>query len=120
MGSTVELIKQIERTQRRATKFILELPFFSNMDYTSRLQALFLQPICYRHEYQDMILFYKTTHGLVDMDNSLLPTIRTSRQTRSSTSNSTKYIISRCKTSTYMKDPSLSDQLGSGTFSLIS
>jgi hypothetical protein len=77
---SVELLKQVERTQRRATKFILELPFSSTMDH----QALSLLPICYWHEYLDMVLFYKTTHGLVHINASLLPTIRTSRQTRSS------------------------------------
>ena len=77
---SVELLKQVERTQRRATKFILELPFSSTMDYTTRLQVLSLVPICYWHEYLDMVLFYKITHGLVHINASLLPTIRTSRQ----------------------------------------
>ena len=100
---SVELLKQVERTQRRATKSILELPFSSTMDYTTRLQALSLLPICYCHEYLDMVLFYKITHGLVHINASLLPTIRTSRQTRSSTSTSTKYVIPKCKTSTYQR-----------------
>jgi hypothetical protein len=96
---SVELLKQVERTQRRATKFILELPFSSTVDYTTRLQALSLLPICYWHEYLDMVLFYKITHGLVHINASLFPTIHTSRQTRSSTSTSTKYVIPKCKTS---------------------
>jgi hypothetical protein len=100
---SVELLKQVERTQRRATKFILELPFSSTMDYTTRLQALSLLPICYWHQYLDMVLFYKITHGLVHINASLLPTIRTSRQTRSSTSTSTKYVIPKWKTSTYQR-----------------
>ena len=100
---SVELLKQVERTQRRATKFILELPISSTMDYTTRLQVLSLLPICYWHEYLDMVLFYKITHGLVHINASLLPTIRTSRQTRSSTSSSTKYVIPKCKTSTYQR-----------------
>ena len=96
---SVELLKQVERTQRRATKFILELPFSSTVDYTTRLQALSLLPICYWHEYLDMVLFYKITHGLVHINASLFPTIHTSRQNKSSTSTSTKYVIPKCKTS---------------------
>jgi hypothetical protein len=42
---SVELLKQVERKQGRATKFILELPFFSTMDYTTRLY----------HSYQSVI-----------------------------------------------------------------
>jgi hypothetical protein len=38
---SVELLKQLERKQGRATKFILELPFFSTMDYTTRLYHLY-------------------------------------------------------------------------------
>ena len=60
-------IQQIERTQRRATKFILELSFTSTTDYTTRLQTLSLLPICYWHEYLDMVLFYKITNGLVSL-----------------------------------------------------
>ena len=60
-------IQQIERTQRRATKFILELSFTSTTDYTTRLQTFSLLPICYWHEYLDMVLFYKITNGLVNL-----------------------------------------------------
>ena len=53
---SVVLIQQIERTQRRATKFILEVPFASTADFTTRLLTLSLLPICYWHEYLDMVL----------------------------------------------------------------
>jgi hypothetical protein len=56
---SAELIRKIERTQRRATKFVIELPFSCTKDYTTRLQSLSLLPICYWHEYWDMVLFYK-------------------------------------------------------------
>ncbi len=42
---SVELLLKVERTQRRATKYILNLPFTSSIDYTSRLQALRLLPM---------------------------------------------------------------------------
>jgi hypothetical protein len=100
---SVVLIQQIERTQRRATKFILELPFASTTDYTARLLTLSLLPICYWHEYLDMVLFYKIVNGLVNVKPSLIPTIRTSRPTRSSTSTATKFIIPKCKTTTHQR-----------------
>ena len=94
-------IQQIERTQGRATKFILELSFTSTTDYTTRLQTLSLLPICYWHEYLDMVLFYKITNGLVNLKPSVIPTIRFSRPTRSSTTSATKFIIRKCKTTTH-------------------
>ena len=100
---SVVLKQQIERTQRRATKFILELPFASTTDYTARLLTLSLLPICYWHEYLDMVLFYKIVNGLVNVKPSLIPTIRTSRPTRSSTSTATKFIIPKCKTTTHQR-----------------
>jgi hypothetical protein len=100
---SVVLIQQIERTQRRATKCIFELPFASTTDYTARLLTLSLLPICYWHEYLDMVLFYKIVNGLVNVKPSLIPTIRTSRPTRSSTSTATKFIIPKCKTTTHQR-----------------
>ena len=93
-------IQQIEHTQRRATKFIIELFFTSTTDNTTRLQTLSLLPICYWHGYFDMVLFYKIVNGLVNVKPSLMPTIRSSRPTRSSTTNATKFIIPKCKTTT--------------------
>ena len=44
---SIELIVKLERIQRRATKFILKLPYSSNISYKPRLQTLNLIPICY-------------------------------------------------------------------------
>ena len=92
-------IQQIEHTQRRATKFILELSFTSTADNT-RLQTLSLLPICYWHGYFDMVLFYKIVNGLVNVKPSLMPTTRSSRPARSSTTTASKFIIPKCKTTT--------------------
>ena len=100
---STELIRHLEGTQRRATKYILSLPFSSPTDYTTRLQTLGLLPICYWHEYLDMVLFYKITHKLVFIEASLHPTIRTSRSTRSSANNSPKFVVPKCKTVTYQR-----------------
>ena len=101
---SIELIVKLERIQRRTTKFILKLPYFSNMSYKSCLQTLNLIPICYWHELLDLTFFFKLTHGLVNVNSSVLPEVRKyGRRTRSSTSNVNKYIIKKCKTSTYQK-----------------
>lgn len=46
-----DLLRQLERVQRRATKFILDLPFICNYTYRDRLIKLDLLPITYFHEY---------------------------------------------------------------------
>ena len=53
---TIELISMLERTQRRATKYILNLAFLTNIDYNTRLQSLHLLPISYWLEHLDMTL----------------------------------------------------------------
>ena len=100
---SIEMISRIERTQRRATKYILKLPFSSTVSYSSRLQTLSLLPITYWHEYLDMVFFFKMTHGLVHVKPNLLPVPRCTRPTRSSSSKAVKYTVRQCKTSTYQK-----------------
>ena len=41
---SVELIKRVERIQRRATKFSLDLPFICDVGYSVRLEQLDLIP----------------------------------------------------------------------------
>jgi hypothetical protein len=92
----------LERTQRRATKFILNLPFSTDVDYRTRLISLHLLPVSYWHEYLDLTLFFKITHGLVE--TSALPITRvTHRTTRSSSNNTLKYVIRKSKTTTYQQ-----------------
>ncbi len=99
---TVELISLLERTQRRATKYILNLPFSTDVDYNTRLQSLQLLPISYWHEYLDLTFFFKITHGIIE--TSVVPVIYAAhRATRSSSSNTTKYVVPRCKTTTYQQ-----------------
>ena len=94
---------RIERTQRRATKYILRLPFSSTVSYSSRLKTLSLLPITYWHEYLDMVFFFKMTHDLVHVKSNLVPVPRRTRPTRSSSSKAVKYTVRQCKTSTYQK-----------------
>ena len=55
---SIELIVKLERIQRRTTKFILKLPYSSNISYKSRLQTLNLIPVCYWHELLDLTVFF--------------------------------------------------------------
>ena len=56
---TVANIQHLERVQRRATKFILSLPYVTDVQYKSRLQLTGLLTICYWHQYLDMTYLYK-------------------------------------------------------------
>ena len=101
---SIKLIFKLEHIQRHASKFILKLPYSSNISYMSRLQTLNLIPICYWNELLDLTFFFKLTHGLVNVNSSVLPEVRKyGRRTRSLTHNDNKYIIKKCKTTTYQK-----------------
>ena len=56
---SVSLILQIENVQRRATRYILSLPFLSGISYKNRLIKTSLLPLTYWHEYLDMVYLYK-------------------------------------------------------------
>ena len=95
---SIELIVKQQRIERRATKFILKLPYSSNVTYKSRLQTLNLIPICYWHKLLDLTFFLKLTHGLVNVNSSVLPEVlKYGRRARSTTSSVNKYIIKKCK-----------------------
>jgi hypothetical protein len=101
---SVNLIKRTERVQRRATKYILDLPFFCEVSYNQRLDMLDLIPVCYWHEFLDMVFFFKCTHGMIVINNDLLPTIQNrERATRSTDPNCLMFTTNKCKTTTYQK-----------------
>ena len=100
---SIEITTKLERIQRRAAKLILNLPYSSTISYNSRLQFLNLLLICYWHELSDLIFFFKITHGLVNVDPSVLRDVRKYRRTRSTTTNINIYIPNECKTTTYQK-----------------
>lgn len=64
---SVRLVMNVERVQRRATKYILGLSFDTGVPCLTRLRQLDLLPISYWHEYLDMILLYKTIRGHVQI-----------------------------------------------------
>ena len=80
----IELISKLEEIQRRATKFILQLPFITEISYEKRLISLDLPPICYWHELLGVVFFFKATHNLV-LSPSVFPVVRErARTTRAS------------------------------------
>ena len=79
---TPQLLFKLEKPQRRATKYFLKLPFTSSACYNSRLQTLHLLiPICYWHEFLDMVHFFKAANGLTS--SSFFLQAKTTRCTRS-------------------------------------
>ena len=101
---SVELIKRMERIQRRASKFILDLPFICDVSYCKRLQLLDLIPLCYWHKFLDLIFYFKCVTGIVTVNGSILPSIQSKeRPTRSTDPDCLKFITPKCKTTTYQK-----------------
>jgi hypothetical protein len=52
-------ILDLEKVQRRATRFILSLSFQSETSYKDRLLLTGLLPLCYWHVYLDLVYFFK-------------------------------------------------------------
>ena len=102
---STELIARLERYQRRASKYILDLPFISNTTYSDRFNQLQLLPLTYWHEYLDLIFFFKCVNGIIDLKNEILPNAtQTNKATRSTTDVSCLlYETKLCNTSTYQK-----------------
>ena len=99
---SVQLIENIEKVQRRATKFILNLGFVTNIAYPTRLHNLDLLPITYWHEYLDIFLLYKIINNYTYIDESARPVISGSGITRSETNdNRIKFLIPYAKTVTF-------------------
>ncbi len=99
---TIKLIEDIEKVQRRATKYILNLGFITNVPYTTRLLQLDLLPLTFWHEYLDLVLLYKIINGYTYIDNSARPTMAGSGITRSeSNENVIKFSIPFANTVTF-------------------
>ena len=76
---SIYLISNLEKIQRRATKYILKLPFSCCQSYEKRLKTLSLLPISYWHKYLGMLLFFKITRGLVNIEPTIVPIARSTR-----------------------------------------
>ena len=59
-------------------------------------------PICYWHEFLDLVFFFKATNGIVCVSHDMLPErIVPTRVTRASASNAKCFRPKKCRTSTY-------------------
>ena len=94
---TVSNIQTVERIQRRATKFILSLPYRTDISYRERLQILDIIPLCYWHEYLDIVYVFKSL--INDSDSNISVKVST-RETRSAR-NGTFLNVGKCRTVNY-------------------
>lgn len=83
---SVTLIEIIERVQRRATKYILSLPYRTEISYKERLTLTELIPLCYWHEYLDLVYTYKLIVNNTDTQFKITKPVRVTRHTASSKS----------------------------------
>ena len=77
---SVTLILDIERIQRRATKFILSLPFQTDITYRDRLLMIGLLPLTYWYEYLDLVYFLKSLLLSSDTNITIKPASRVTRR----------------------------------------
>ncbi len=91
----------MERVQRRASKFILNLPFLCYESYRERLIALELMPLSYWHEYFDLLHFCKAVTGQLKISKYILPQPLYSQRTTRSSSTGVYFRPRICKTQTY-------------------
>jgi hypothetical protein len=94
---TVSNILTIERVQRRAYKFILSLPYQTDISYKERLQILGIIPLFYWHEYLDIIYIFKS---LINDSGSNISFKVSTRETRRA-SNGTFLNVGKCRTVNY-------------------
>ena len=87
--------------QRRATKYILNLGFVTNVSYSAPLLQLDILPVSYWHEYLDLVFLYKTINNHTYLDKSDLPIIAESGITRNNTNNLIRFLIPYAKTVTW-------------------
>ena len=99
-SQSVTMTKCTERVQRRAKEF----PFRTDTSYKQRLLLLNLLPLCYWHEFLDMVLYFTLIHGIMNIDIQLLPSGNSNgRETRSSDPDRLTFTTRQCKTTTYQK-----------------
>ena len=93
----VSLILDMEKVQRRATRFIMSLPYQSETCYKDRLLKTGLLPLSYWHEYLDLMYFFK---AILRNDQNITTKLR-NRVTRSEINNGISIKIPRVNTLTY-------------------
>ena len=94
----VNLILDIERIQRRATKFILSLPYRSHGSYKQRLLKIGLLQLCYWHEFLHLVYVFKC---LVSLFNPFIPVMNSTKPRRTVSSKGTLLNTIRANTVTF-------------------
>ena len=98
----VELIQEMEKVQRRASKFILNLNYLSEITYKERLLSVRILPVSYWLELMDLLFLFKIINGLVSLYSSVCPSIFVAARSKHSTANNgRKLCVKKCKTTTY-------------------
>jgi hypothetical protein len=93
-----------ERIQRRASKFILDLPFICDVSYSKRLELLDLIPLCYWHEFLDLVFYFGCVNGIININGNILPSIQIrQRATRSADPDCLKFTTPKCRTATFQR-----------------
>jgi hypothetical protein len=80
---SVSLILEVEKIQRRATRFILSQPFRSETSYQDRLLKTSLFPLSYWHEYLDLVYLFNA----IKLNDSQISIVSNNRITRRATTN---------------------------------
>ncbi len=84
--------------QRRATKFILGLLFRTDIPYKRRLATLKMLPLCYWHEYLDVLFLFKCSRGLIKADILPEQVVNPNRSLHSNNSHLITYNIHKVRT----------------------
>ena len=107
---TVTNIATMERVQRRATNFILSLPYRSDVLYKDRLQSIGILPICYWLEFLDLVYLYNCVVN--DSDTNISIRVSNRRTRNSNSDNGILLNVPKSKTvsfqnSFYIRAPSV-------------
>jgi hypothetical protein len=95
-----QLSERIERVQRRATKWILRTGT-CEMPYKQRLLKLELLPLSYDREMKDLVFFFKSLYGYVDLNiNNCVSFVQHGRN-RLSQATGVMLQIPMCRTATF-------------------
>ena len=98
ISSSLCFIVVVDKKKNKA--IILALPFRTDESYKSRLVTLKLLPLCYWHEYLDILFLFKCAHGLIKSD--ILPeqidSLTTTLNLRSTNNSIITYNIPKVRT----------------------
>ncbi|CAB4010513.1 Hypothetical predicted protein [Paramuricea clavata] len=95
-----QLNRRIERVQRRATKWMLRIKT-GEIPYKQQLMTLKLLPLTYDREIKDLVFFYKTLYGHIDLKMDSYVSFIEHRCTRHSQAAGVVLQTPLCRTTTF-------------------